>query len=591
LPKRADDLHWNERAALLFIWLLVLVPPFLLVPGAQDGFRLPKLMLSELLGLGSLLLLALGLLRARSAALFELVREPVVLAVGPLLLVVTALAATSPHQAQVRSALADLWIGGACLVGWTLGLPADRLRRPLFGLVWPAVLLALVAGLQFHGLQPFQFAAGAEGFRHDLTSLAGNPGDLGMYLVVPLLLVQARLAALGRRGRRWPWVVILALLVYALAVSQTLTALLAALLSSLLFWTLQARVKRVAVVASAIVALAVVAVVSIGPLRERVENKVGEARRGEINALLTGRLDGWRAAWWMFRQHPLTGVGQGAYRSEFAAAKLALVSEGVSFYQRHRYPMFVNAHNEVLEVAAEWGIPGLLVLLGAGIAVSGALRRSRPPAGGDRGHEPVDQALSWSGLGALLLVALFNFPFRLGLTSFPALLLLAWLLRRSQERESPPVEARLVPTWTLAAVLVPLLAAAVVLQARRGSHLVEASRILELTETSTKAAVSRKLPRGVLVRNLELLDRAERLDRSNASIVLAEASHQLLLGRNTEAERIYRRALALEPRPEIFLNLGRAQWRLGKQEEARESFAAAIALMPSLRREVPREAR
>src|SRR5688500_9006392 len=45
---------WAER----LLWLLVLLPPLLVVPAAREAFRLPKLLVAEWLALASLIPLA-----------------------------------------------------------------------------------------------------------------------------------------------------------------------------------------------------------------------------------------------------------------------------------------------------------------------------------------------------------------------------------------------------------------------------------------------------------------------------------------------------------------------------------------------------
>ena len=114
--------------------------------------------------------------------------------------------------------------------------------------------------------------------------------------------------------------------------------------------------------------------------------------RGDWNSVLTGRLDGWRAAVWMFERHPLAGVGQGAYQPEFVPAKLALLDRGVLFFPAlTQVGGFGNAHNEILEAAADWGIPGLLALawglwvLAEGPAPDPGAAGPRPGLGGHGG--------------------------------------------------------------------------------------------------------------------------------------------------------------------------------------------------------------
>ena len=475
-----------ERLAMLPLWLLALVPPLYFAPAAKDPFRLPKLMLAEWLAIASLVPLAWALRRVEVVRWHDLWRQPALRAVLPLVAVATAGLATSVHPLHVREGLADLWIGAACLVGWSAALPGGRLERVLVGLLWPAAALAGIGILQFHGLLP-RFLAGLlavvparGGARYAVTSTAGNAGDLAAFLVLPCLIAQWRLArgaasarsrsataaaaAGGRAGRedrgrgrrgfagRWGWLAAaLALCAYAIAVTQTLAALAALLLGSLIFWasTLPrggAGLRRLAAACAAAAILAAGAVAAVPALRGRVTEKLSLARRGEWNHVLTGRLDGWRTALWMLSEHPWAGVGQGAFRAEFVPAKLALLDRGAAFLSGQQQN-FVNAHDEALEVGADLGVPGLLALGWALAVVMSSVRtgglQAAPgtsragAAGGDPAGEAASRvrraggAFAVGGLASLGLLCLVDFPFRVALVAFPALLFLAWVLRRA----------------------------------------------------------------------------------------------------------------------------------------------------------------
>lgn len=139
----------------------------------------------------------------------------------------------------------------------------------------------------------------------------------------------------------------------------------------------------------------------------------------------------------------------------------------------------------------------------------------------------------------------------------------------------------------LAVVLVAL-----ALQTGRLGDRMRASVALRQAELST-LAVARMGPRGrpLLQGNLRLLRRAAELDPQEAAIPLAIGSLHLLLDNPLAAIEAYEKALALEPRPEIYLNLGRAQARAGKLEAARHSFTLAVRSDPRLRRQVPKPLR
>lgn len=408
---------WLQLATLA-LWALVLVPPFIVVPSAVDAFRLPKLLVSETIGLISLLALTFGLLARRRAETPALLAHPALRAVLPLLVLAVASVSWTAHPAVAARAVWALWIGAACWVGWSLGLAADDLHRLLRGLALPAAALSGLALLQLSGLyRPFGLAHGAEAQRIGVTSLAGNAGDLGAYLALPALLAQFELRRTrGAARARWGAALILVLL--GLAASQALTAIAAVAVGSLLLWGLELPGRRLAVSVAVATGAALLLVLAVPQFRQRFGDKATALLRGDWNAFLTYRLDGWAAAAWMFRQHPLGGVGHGVYRSEFAAAKLALSQGGRIFSEAGTSLAFTNAHNDLLEVGAELGLLGLGAL-GWCIAVLVLVVRRL------RGHR---RALAAGGLAAAAVLALGGFPFETALVAYPWLLFLAWMV-------------------------------------------------------------------------------------------------------------------------------------------------------------------
>ncbi len=413
------------QAAEVLLWLVVLLPPLVLVPSAKEVFRLPKLMLAEWLALASLLPLCWELARRAEVGWRELLDLPALRAVLPLLLVATLGLASTDHPLQVRQALPDLWIGAACLVGWSAGLPARRLERPLAGLLVPGAVLALLGIFQFHGVyRPFELLGVVGSERLEVTSLAGNPGELGAFLVLATLCGGWWLSRAAPGPLRWAGAAALALCLYGLAVTLTLAALGALAAAGLVFAALALPPRRAAVLLGGGLVAAALLAVALPPLRVRLAEKSAQVVAGDWNELLTGRVDGWRAALWMVERHPLTGVGHGAFAAEFVPAKEALLARGVGFYERERR-VFANAHSEPLEVAATLGLPGVAALLWGVWVLAAAARRVREPR--------LDRAFVWTGLAALAILSLAHFPFRTALVGYPATLFFAWVLRRSVE--------------------------------------------------------------------------------------------------------------------------------------------------------------
>src|SRR6185295_15618974 len=408
----------------------------------------------------------------------------------PVLLVATAGLATTRHPLQARDGLVDLWIGAACLVGWSIALPSATLDRLLRGLLVPATLLGLVGIVQFYGLwQPLEFFGLAAGSRMATTSLAGNPWDLSAYMVLPALVAQASLRRRLREGEIrsrpqgvWGMAAVLVILVYAILITQTLAAVAALALGSLLLWGSLVRRRRTLVVLAAGALAAVVLVMAIAPLRHRIVMKARQAAAGDWNSVLTGRLDGWRAAVWMLERHPLAGVGHGGYLPEFVPAKLDLLAHGAQFFPDPSLAVFANAHNEILTAAAEWGLPGLLAVAWMLWVVLGGLRRM----------EPEERVLAGAGVAALTILSLTFFPFRVALVAFPALLFLSWMFRASSTSSAESQDAGAgvqgsLLVWPMLALLVLGLAG----QTVRWHHRWMASGLLRQVELLSMAAASR----------------------------------------------------------------------------------------------------
>ena len=438
-PVASDRPTLARRAAYAIAVVALVVSPLVFDAASRDSFRLPKALLFELLVLASLVLLSLSWTEPKELA--RIARSPAVRAVGPLVVVATVVSLFSPHVEHVHRGLAGLWIGALALCGWSAGFTFGELRKLLRWMLLPAALLGFVGVLQFHDLfQPFHFANLADTSRLAITSFAGNAGDLGAFLVLPALVAQRLLAAGRNRGAAW---VTLALSFYGIAITQTFAAAAALAAATLLFWgAILPRRRQLFAAASAAVVLTAALAVS-APFRVRAVEKFRELARADWNEVLTGRLDGWRAGAWMLGHHPWTGVGAGAFRTEFVPAKEALLDRGVVFFEQQQNVVFANAHNEVVEVAAELGLPGLAALAWAvasaltrALALWREARRRERESGETAGtlrRGAIEAGFAWAGCGALATLAMFHFPFRIAIVEAPAIVFLAWLWRAPEE--------------------------------------------------------------------------------------------------------------------------------------------------------------
>jgi tetratricopeptide (TPR) repeat protein len=145
------------------------------------------------------------------------------------------------------------------------------------------------------------------------------------------------------------------------------------------------------------------------------------------------------------------------------------------------------------------------------------------------------------------------------------------------------VKGRLL-AWPLALVLMLGLAG----QTARWRARVTAGRLLHRVEALTLAAARRgSAPRGLLSANLDALRRAAALDPLEVGVPIARGSQYLVFGNPEAAFESYQAAAALEPRPEVYLNLGRAALAAGRPAEAQRWFALSVRLDPRLAASVP----
>lgn len=90
-----------------------------------------------------------------------------------------------------------------------------------------------------------------------------------------------------------------------------------------------------------------------------------------------GRLDFWTEGLRFFLARPLTGWGSGSYALSLATTPAAGQMNAVVHWQR---TMMHTAHNALLTVAAENGLPGVVAFSGLAFGVLSVLRRSTHPA-------------------------------------------------------------------------------------------------------------------------------------------------------------------------------------------------------------------
>lgn len=164
-------------------------------------------------------------------------------------------------------------------------------------------------------------------------------------------------------------------------------------------------------------------------------NRLAQHRSGD-----TVRLDLWRSALEMFRDHPLTGVGPAAYGTALREYRNPLLARD----------QLNEAHNVYLEVGAEMGIPGLIIGGWLLLALLWAWRRRwRAESPGTPGWwRTLGVGAGLAGLGVRSLVD----GFVDSAIILPTLLFTAFLLASPRDREARPTPWK----WIVAAIALTL---------------------------------------------------------------------------------------------------------------------------------------
>ena len=324
-------------------------------PRSADAFAFPKRLLVEA-GLALAAIAAAGELRPRR-------RDPLLwalVAVGLAGFLASGLG--SRHPAARDGLMAAALLALAVPIGASESFSRDRSWWTGLYLAGGALngVLAVLAGLEIYS----PTTVFGESKRAGLGALVGNSGQLAIALGVAATVAFA--VAAGRTGKtRLAAAAALAILLAGLFATQNLTGLFAAAVGASLFAAI--RFRRGGRIVLAAAAILVTAVFLLPAVRSRFARVAGALRAGDWNSALTARAAPWLAAGGMIREHPLLGVGPGAFGAEFVPARLAAEARG-----RRRIVLpglstasFSEAHDDYLEALASIGVPAGLALIAA----------------------------------------------------------------------------------------------------------------------------------------------------------------------------------------------------------------------------------
>ena len=232
----------------------------------------------------------------------------------------------------------------------------------------PAIINTTVLTLQALKIwNPWEFPPGTLD-RVRKNALLGNPNDVGAYLVLPTVL--AATLALSHARRRSVYACVAVFFGAGVIMTETLTTI-GSTVAALVVLALRERLKRGVAMSMLLLALIAAVTLSYSPLRNRVARVTTAMSVEQFDRSLNGRLSAFIAAWEMFVDDPLTGVGPGAFKFEYMPRHVSLYERyGAFFAPEYRALNFGEVHNDHLQILAESGVPGYLLFLAAAAVVA-----------------------------------------------------------------------------------------------------------------------------------------------------------------------------------------------------------------------------
>lgn len=401
------------RVMVVLAWLVtagVLIVPLAAAPDLLDRFRVVKESITRAEGILGLFLIVVAVAFGNPERVREMLRQRAVVAIVVAGLVwggITTLTSTN----RLLSIDAFVTLLTSTLVFLMVWYAAPRISLVILDVLVPAVLInTVLAALQEYGLyQPF-YADLNSYHHHTATALIGNPNIVGSYMV--LAAIALAVAALRIPGwRRWLYTFGAFCAISGVFVSRTRTALIALMVGLvLLAFTLAAR----RALAFGLLLLFLFGAGYFSGVRVIRRVVTLPERIAEVGWEVTssGRLTPALVALKMFRDHPITGVGSGAYAFLYMPYQVRVRQQYGEKVRGVGATSFGEAHNDHLQLLAETGLPGYVLFLGA---VGILIRVSRRASPSDERHD-VARTIALPLAATLTVLCLAQFPLHVAVT-------------------------------------------------------------------------------------------------------------------------------------------------------------------------------
>ncbi len=445
------------------------------------------------------------------------------------------------------------WAGGALFTA------KPDLKRFISFIEWLTASLVVVGAAQllFGDSLGLDFGLGET---RRVPSLLGNAAFFSSYLVLVFPLLLGRLLSGWKEGEgRTLRMILLGFVVCMLVAARTRSSIVAWVMSMLVFgvaapfppiWK-----RRLAASVGALVVLAAIVALAV----PRAPGDLWNTIKGGHEQSLERRMYFWSAGWEAFLASPVFGFGPGSYEETM------LEFRSPDYWMSASEDVVPHAHNEVLEVAVEYGLVGLLLL---------ALTLALVARQGTRIVQGKGDWRRWMGAGILAAIAgiaidnLANVSLRQ-----PPVAALAWTLLGLLWSNSLGAASwkTLPPSLPRVVAVVPL-AAWVVLSIFLGGR---ALRMIEANSHLLRAIGARSRPTEALVE----AQAAVTIDSTNLLALSQLGVADLGLARWADALRDIDALQRLCPNyPTSHLMRAVALVRLGRESEALQSIHAELRL-------------
>jgi len=487
----------------------------------------------------------------------------------------------------------------------------DQVRRLLLLLTALSGVVAVYGILQYFHID---FIHDWVGQKHMFSTL-GNPNFLAQYLVGVMPLCFAMIFTGGRRQSIFCGASFF-FSSWALILTQTRAAWAGAFLSFVLMFSLLflknrrfiVQHKKTLVFFPVILLAAVTLLVGLN----LVKNQAGETD-ALVHRIKTSPRDpfrefAWQATWEMFKDHPFAGVGLGHFRVYYPDYQASLLSE----QERPSFitPTYVRrAHSDYLQGASELGLPGLALMLWLIFALfRHGVRMIHHMASGE-GKTLAAGILA--GCSALLVDALFSFPFHITSTGVLFICLAALMTSTGRAHGATVPERTIAPhfmrspifPWMAipAAVILSLLLSAGAaarfiadLQLKKGYTLVNSNRQLDQAQAMLSKGIrwhpekgkfyfalgSVRHRKGDPVRAVQALTRAQETFR-DVNVLQSLGTAYMIKGESEKAMETWRSAIAIRPNAtETLMCLGVGYLEMKRIDKAEKHLREAVIIDP-----------